>query len=530
VLAHVDIGPRLDEPLPVRRFAVTSLIALVACSAAPPPPPPAPSATTAPTAAPAPSTSAAPAAPETPEVSPFHVAVKAEFEPYLVQVGKTLLVGTWGQASFLEVRPDGFALREDLAAGIDVCRDTIGLDWRRPGNLYAASPEAQWLSVTSATARTSFHDFLRWSGGKWVKTRIPQIWSAAFDGPFHYRRSTFLMATNVWARSYELVLLDGPDPLPRPAQSQDTIGSSDVHPGGALSFPGGNFLVVGSGPKLEGLFVERFTEPAAKGTIEEILPDAFSRKRCDEIGFVGTALDDLYVGVTCDKEGFLLHREAKGWKKIETPITEGIGALALAADGTLWLAHSTSSKDDGVWTFRPPAAWSRIPLPPRRSPLHAPGYHFYPRPDGEMWISDQNGHLLRNGPPHPTYTWANDNKCPPVVAARPATAACPSESVFVLLYTLNKVTPKDYDFPLLRAALKGHREFEKFRFAETEENHKRYFVAWVDPDAYPPDGAGRALAKLVKEKVQGASPQVLCGRPRMVRELGIDVMTGNVKR
>jgi hypothetical protein len=96
----------------------------------------------------------------------------------------------------------------------------------------------------------------------------------------------------------------------------------------------------------------------------------------------------------------------------------------------------------------------------------------------------------------------------------------------VVLYKLSRVAPKDYDFPLTRAALKGHPEYADVRFAETEDAGSRYFVAFV-----PDFAKGRSLTKLIVDKVQGAKPQLLCGEPPQVnREIGIDLATGAIKK
>ena len=58
----------------------------------------------------------------------------------------------------------------------------------------------------------------------------------------------------------------------------------------------------------------------------------------------------------------------------------------------------------------------------------------------------------------------------------------------MLLYTLTRTTPLDHDFPALRDAIDGQRDLSGFRFAETEENGRRYLVG------FPPEGSKNALA------------------------------------
>ncbi|MDI3290514.1 hypothetical protein [Polyangium sp. 15x6] len=104
----------------------------------------------------------------------------------------------------------------------------------------------------------------------------------------------------------------------------------------------------------------------------------------------------------------------------------------------------------------------------------------------------------------------------------PGTPGC--KDLFVVLYKLAKVAPPDYDFPLTRAALKGHTELSSVRFAETEDAGRRYFVAFV-----PSFSLGQKLVKTVQEGVKNSTPQLLCGKPaRTNRDIRIDLRTGEI--
>ncbi|MDI1435499.1 hypothetical protein [Polyangium sorediatum] len=104
----------------------------------------------------------------------------------------------------------------------------------------------------------------------------------------------------------------------------------------------------------------------------------------------------------------------------------------------------------------------------------------------------------------------------------PGTPSC--KELFVVLYKLAKVAPPDYDFPLTRAALKGHTELSGVKFAETEETGRRYFVAFV-----PSFSLGQKLVKTIQEGVKGSTPQLLCGKPaRTNRDIRIDLRTGEI--
>jgi hypothetical protein len=102
---------------------------------------------------------------------------------------------------------------------------------------------------------------------------------------------------------------------------------------------------------------------------------------------------------------------------------------------------------------------------------------------------------------------------------RAATPAC--EDVYVLLYGITKNTPPNYDFPLTRKALIGRAEFRDVKLAETEENGRRFFGAFVKDYEQ-----GNRLAALVRDSVPGAIPAVLCAKPKVVREVAIEPPAG----
>jgi hypothetical protein len=108
-----------------------------------------------------------------------------------------------------------------------------------------------------------------------------------------------------------------------------------------------------------------------------------------------------------------------------------------------------------------------------------------------------------------------------VTRARPASPDCKTN--VVVLYGFTKVTPDDYDFPLTRKALKGKKQFADVKFAVTREAGQKFFVGLTDSFT-----RGRALADVIRKDVQGSSPQVVCAEPELVRELKIDLATGDV--
>jgi len=99
-------------------------------------------------------------------------------------------------------------------------------------------------------------------------------------------------------------------------------------------------------------------------------------------------------------------------------------------------------------------------------------------------------------------------------------------SPFVLLYTLGHKAPADYDYPATRAALKGSQTLaEGVEYIEFGREGRRYFGARV-PDFV----VGKKLAALVKAKVPGSTPELVCHDPLVLRQLDIDLTTGELRR
>jgi hypothetical protein len=106
---------------------------------------------------------------------------------------------------------------------------------------------------------------------------------------------------------------------------------------------------------------------------------------------------------------------------------------------------------------------------------------------------------------------------------KPATAKC--KSLFIMLYAFTKVTPPDYDFPLTRAAVKGKTRYKTTRFVVTEVGGKKFFGAFV-PDL----DTGKALVSLVEKEVKGSKPQLVCHDPKVIREIKLNITTGEVEK
>jgi hypothetical protein len=326
------------------------------------------------------------------------------------------------------------------------------------------------------------------------------------------------------------------------------------------------------------LAVERWPKGSRKATVE-VLPGS------EGLGTImhGRARMDLLparqidvVATFAEGGAYVAHYDGNGWTDISPKSNEEAGALWRTPDGSLWLERKSSlqRRRNGAWeTLRPDAGagsleWSR------------------PGPDGTMWarFGEALYRIAGNGPLHrvtlprddkgdrlvplevdwlgqdmfvlatsnvgttllrdvkPESVLRTDEGAAPTGAAAEAGAATPAgkqtafgrvtaatpacKELFVVLYKLSKVAPPDFDFPLTRAALKGHTELTDVQFAETEDAGRRYFVAFV-----PSFATGRKLVTLIQDKVKGSTPQLLCGKPpKTNRQIAIDLKTGEIKK
>jgi hypothetical protein len=255
---------------------------------------------------------------------------------------------------------------------------------------------------------------------------------------------------------------------------------------------------------------------------------------------VSPAADERVQEAWSTKDGSLwlwldhtfLRRKGGAWERLApSGVTADIMYAAAAPDGSLWAIYG-----EQLWHFTAAGAWEQAVLP-----RDGQGAKMTPEwvtfLDGEMLIGAHgsaggDNYLLSSKKPDAVLDLtprdgdaaAKEAKRTAFGRVGPPTAGC--KNLFVVLYKLSRVAPPDFDFPLTRAALKGHTELSDVRFAETEDAGTRYLVAFV-----PSLKRGKALADLVKEKVQGSSPQLLCGEPpKTNRAIEIDLRTGAIKK
>ncbi|XXX74779.1 hypothetical protein WMF30_44720 [Sorangium sp. So ce134] len=219
-------------------------------------------------------------------------------------------------------------------------------------------------------------------------------------------------------------------------------------------------------------------------------------------------------------DGGVLRYQGGELKKIDPP-AKGAGVLTASAapDGTLWAIA------DGALFARKGEAWEQAPLPDGvKAQDVAVGN------DGAVWVAAGGAilkhggageaagaapgtiHLQKGPPPKPK---------PSRPFPEPGGPKCPQN--LVVLYTFSKTAPDDYDFPLTRKALKGRMEFSQARFVVTRDMGQRFFAAFV-----PSWDLAKKLQERIKTDVQGSTPQIVCAEPEVVRDLKLDLKTGEV--
>lgn len=212
----------------------------------------------------------------------------------------------------------------------------------------------------------------------------------------------------------------------------------------------------------------------------------------------------------------LLHFDGAAWKEQARPEAETFNEGAVAPDGTLWAIASSG----GVYTLRA-GAWSAERLPPA-----ATANHLAIAKDGTVWITTANA-LLRSRRPNDGEGVKVAAKAGPPLkkkkAFSPGGPRCTSN--VVVLYAFTKVTPDDYDFPLTRKAIKGHKELSKVQFVVTKDAGQKYFSA-VSPDF----STANKVREIIEKGVKDAKPAIVCAEPEIVRELKIDLTTGDVQK
>ncbi|MFO0757793.1 MAG: hypothetical protein U0359_14960 [Byssovorax sp.] len=526
-------------------LAALALLGLLpACGAPPTPETPAPAATTAApiaTTAPGPS-SAAPVATAAPGPTATATADAAPASPFvpITELSSESMLFVLGQKGFitdgrhlLSIEGDDVVFDPAMMAGIET--RSADMFWRID-QMGGTFPDGAFLSVVLPEGRTGYSQHFQWDHGKWAqKGRSANSESAAGFAAWSEGRTLVLFRGGVVSASrFEVASgkKGGAVPSPTAGNTKDN-GLCLTRIAGQVftALPTGEVMMAGPVCDSEdnAAGVERWAAGQAKGTIDR-LPIQGKDVYFDPAGLVARNASDAYViGNLAGRHArtpYLAHFDGKTWTEEPAPMSVPPAGLWLGPDGVLWTAGG-----EGLWSRAPGESWKRTSLPGTEH-VKTPELSVqsvWPRGPGDVWIlagtSRGTVSLLHTRPATRPVKLPDAEQIAEEVRTRsmpaPLTSGC--ETPFVLLYTVGKTAPADYDFPTTRAALKGHVEFKGVEIVEVKRLDKRYLGAKV-----PSVALARKFADFVKQKVQGSTPQTTCYNPKVTRELHLDLATGEL--
>jgi hypothetical protein len=539
-------------------IAGSGLIALVlpllaaACSGAAPPPrastDESPPAATGKTAARPPGAPGQPSKTGGAQESPFHVIAQTRYPLGFTAVPGGLLVQ--GGPILTEIKDDRLVRDERYTKGLPLFGGVV--------DIMGKWPDSARMTYIASNGRIGWGELYDWTGAGWkqVGFKLPNGWVYAGTSLWSQGRYLTILLQGLLyppGPAIKFKVLSGTPAGPLPELTK-AVGNKDrdcftaVDPAAAfLARPEGHVFLYGMSCPDEQAIVEWWAPGSTASQVQK-LPIKIARSSVAH--FTARSPTDIYLSagsrrtaVTVDERPVLVHFNGTTWSEIEAPPTRHaiISSTALTKDGTLWAVTLTpwinvndkpEDQAGEVWKRSPAGAWERVPLPasfpapidPKLSQRGATSVHVDESDD--VWVAAE-GSVLRTRPPKQApelveWEWSQQFAAS-FQAPRAATPDC--ESIFALFYAFTKVTPEDYDFPLTRKALKGQTQFSKARFVVTRENGQKYFGAFV-----PDFALGKKMVERIRKEVEGSAPQLLCAKPEVVRDLPLDLRTGEVAR
>jgi hypothetical protein len=524
---------------------------VVACGGAPASVPPLPAA--APKAfAPSPATGVAPppaptsAAPSA--VSPFYVVGELPTEVTLYPAGDRAFLAS--QAG-IELAITGDEVVQDplLQRGLPDLTEMFTVD-----GVAGRWPDSLWLSTTHPSGRTGFSSLWQWDGKKWLKKQstVESHIVVAMQPWVGGRMLAVEQASMMFDASFLVLSGDRKITVPQFSKAKTTddfsFCTTQLRVEAFAALPSGHLFAAGQrcDPRTEALdpAVERWA-PGQKQSVLDVLPATRESGDPGQAGWSVTALaavsaSEVYLAAEKDvwSEQQKQHQlteyfarfDGSTWQSQPVPIPGGVHGLWAQLDGVLWAL----GPEQQLWSRSASGAWAPVPLPSQiteSAKVQVRG--FWSHAPGDTWAIVRSFVNDRSRPDYLLHTRPAANKLPTIEAfgQKQAEMRLPGPPVdwcatpFVLLYTLGRKAPADYDYPATRAALKGHREFADAEFVEFRREERRYFGARV-----PDFKLGKKLATLVKDKVPGSTPALVCHDPLDLRKLPIDLATGELKK
>ncbi|HET9956697.1 MAG TPA: hypothetical protein VFQ61_19510 [Polyangiaceae bacterium] len=426
-------------------------------------------------------------------------------------------------------------------------------------------PDAVWLSTSHPWGRSGYSQLWRWRGSRWVRERKSNEAQFVFDiQPWSSGRmlavleNSYLFDAAFWVlpgvAAARLVPHEGGAPEFRRPASPEGFCQKRTHVEAFAALPSGHVFVAGmhcdspDGPS-PGLGVEHWA-PGAKQPVYRALPDLpaeGAQGGLKALGIAALSASDVYLAA---EGNYLAHFDGQQWSRQDCPGAGGFIELYAVEGDTVFGLDSSRA----LWRRRAGEEWQGLPLISslRKAALEPgvlrEGAHlgeaksvevrsFWPKTATDVWALAQLNsggsgsaagkrsfllHTHEATGPLPTLDDI-DRADRQISVPGPPVSWC--RTPFVLLYTLGRNAPADYDYPATRAALKGHTEFGEAEFIEFARNGRRYFGARVADFEL-----GRKLSELVGKRVPGSTPELVCHDPVGSRVLRIELETGKLRQ
>lgn len=464
--------------------------------------------------------------------SPFHIVAEAPYELQLRRIGKSAMF--MADFEFLQIQGNKVAFDPNFALTKEVRGDGMTGAFE---SLLGSLPNALYASVVRPSGRTGFTEIYKWTGTKWISDYASKETISVLDiqpwlnGTLLVVEQHSLMGRyqfSVWPKSAKVFV---PEPHEIKWDASMDFCSLGFIPKTLRTLPSGHAFMIGdsctvdNGKEKEAVGIKRWSATDSKGTLD-VLPEG---------GHPGFAVVDLvlhnekdaYVAanMTSERKGppksfdstpYLAHFDGKSWTQDTLPFSDGISGIEVDSQGTVWLA----SLKGELYSRTAGGKWVPVTLPfagEDRKPIRA--LNIWSRAPGDEWVLGADGKryfALHTGPAVEKTVLPNHQAMSDIVdeldMPTPLTWHCMTP--FVLIYTLSKVAPPDFDYPATRDALKGHTEFADASFIEFKRLDKRYMGAIVTDVQM-----GKNLVELVKKKVPNSTPQLACHSPKPSRQL-----------
>lgn len=463
----------------------------------------------------------------------FHLVADVDYELDLYRLGKNAVF--MGGGHILPIRDNTVAFDAKYALTSEIRGDGVMGAFQ---TLLGAFPESFYASVVRASGRTGLTELYKWSGSKWTSEYATResmsvldvrpwlngtMLAVEFDSMFGDFNFTVLPKGSK-------VFVPEPNDL-KPAKTRGFCASGFIAEGlttttSGHAFVSGTTCSNDNSPEDGRAAIKHYSSANPKGVLE-VLPDigknglagAAVIARSEKDAYVAGDLITVQGGRTTNESPYLAHYDGTSWKTSTLPFSDVIANFDYDAQGKLWVI----SKKGAVYSRVEGGAWTEVSLPSAPADVPILPLAMWVRAPGDEWILGKAGNhsvVLHSGSPGPMAQLPDletmEDKVTELAMPTPFTPRCMTP--FVLLYTLSKVAPPDFDYPATKEALKGHTEFEGAQFIEFKRLDKRFMGAFV-PDAE----MGKKLVELVKKKVPNSTPQLACHAPKPSRAIEIDL-------